>query len=88
MKVYKYQRFDDHLLELNRRGGSFSKAAESVYALLGKVSSRSDPFKGIKTTNHGESRIPKCIKYDLTGAVRLVTVRHKGLPILLFVGDH
>lgn len=88
MKIYKYQRFDDHLLELSRRGGSFSKAAESVYALLGKAPSRSDPFKGLKTTRHGESRIPKCNKYDLTGAVRLVTVRHKGLPILLFVGDH
>jgi hypothetical protein len=88
MKIYKYQGFDDHLLKLSRRGGSFSKAAQTVYALLGKASSKNDPFKGLKTTNHGESRIPKCIKYDLSAAVRLVTVRHKGVPILLFVGDH
>jgi UvrD-like helicase family protein len=87
-KLYKYVGFDDHLLALGRKGGKFSKAANSVYALLGKAGSHDDPFETLKVTNYGESRIDKCVKYDLTGAARLVTVRQSSIVILLYVGDH
>jgi len=41
-----------------------------------------------QVTNHGESRIKHCIKYDLPGACRLVTVQNEGVIYILFVGDH
>ncbi len=75
--------------ELYQRGGSFQKAGEKVMAIIGWVTSGdSNPLKGLKTTNHGETRLKKCVKYDLTGACRLVTIKDAGKVILLFVGDH
>ena len=41
-----------------------------------------------QVTNHGESRIKHCIKHDLPGACRLVTVQNEGVIYILFVGDH
>lgn len=42
-----------------------------------------------RMTQHGESRIRHCIKYDLGGGYRLVTVRPKDTVfLLLFVGSH
>ena len=36
----------------------------------------------------GKSRIPHCIKYDLTGLARLVTVVNNSVCLPLFAGDH
>ena len=41
-----------------------------------------------QVTNHGESRIKHCVKYDLPGACRLVTVHNEGVIYVLYVGDH
>ena len=45
-------------------------------------------FRSFKTTNHGESRIKSCIKYDLGAGFRLVTVNTEKMIWLLFVGNH
>jgi hypothetical protein len=45
-------------------------------------------FMGVPLTNHGENRIAHCIKYDLTGFARLVTVVNNGLCIFLYAGEH
>lgn len=42
----------------------------------------------LPTTNHGENRIPHCVKYDLGSGYRLVTVEHQGQRFLLFAGTH
>lgn len=58
--------FDKVLAELSQRGGQYQWAADQVFKLLGKVSvDVGDPFKALKLTKHGESRIAKCRKYDL-----------------------
>jgi superfamily I DNA/RNA helicase len=77
------------LSDLNRRGGRFQRAAKSVYEMLGKISDPgSDPFRGYATTNKGEKRLKHCIKYDLSGGCRLVTVVNADITFLLFVGIH
>ena len=77
------------LTMLAKRGGKFQKAAQIVYEVIGKVTSGdSEPFRSCKATNYGENRLKHCVKYDLTGACRLVTVVHADITFLLYVGDH
>jgi hypothetical protein len=45
-------------------------------------------FNGLQPTNHGENRVSHCVKYDLTGFARLITVYSNNVCIFLFVGDH
>src|SRR5690606_21770940 len=47
-----------------------------------------DPLGELQRTNHGENRIKHCVKYDLAGRCRLITVQSQHRCILLFVGDH
>jgi len=81
--------FAEGMRNLYRRGGKFQKAAAAVDVLLGKISRRDrNPFAALKQTRNGETRLNNCIKYDLVGACRLVTVQKKGFCFLLYVGDH
>lgn len=47
-----------------------------------------DPFATVKKTKRGESRIPKCVKYDLYDFFRLVTIQDGNAITLLYVGNH
>lgn len=77
------------ITDLYRRGGKFQRAARSVSEILGNITSGiADPFRGYSTTNYGEKRVKHCVKYDLTGACRLVTVVNADITFLLFVGTH
>jgi hypothetical protein len=89
MQFYEYSKFRESIVELARKGSSYSKAAKDAEALVGRVALQQDnPLNGYKTTNHGETRINNCIKYDLCGRSRLVTVQSNGKCFLLFAGDH
>ena len=72
-------------------GGKFGKAAAQVAGILSLTQRKeliAEVFAGISTTNHGETRIQHCVKYDLQGACRLVTVQHKDVCFLMFTGTH
>ncbi len=89
MRFFEYKEFRSSILSLSRKGGSFSKAALAADALIGKVAREDvNPLHGLLTTNNGESRIGNCVKYDLVGRSRLVTVQINDYCLLLFVGDH
>ena len=65
------------------------KAVGQVNMLIGSINSGDkNPLKAFKTTKHGETRIKKCVKYDLHNFCRLVTVKDGEGTTLLFVGDH
>jgi superfamily I DNA/RNA helicase len=74
------------LKELRMSGGPKQQAAEQVSQIIGDFSTEGKTLK--KLTHYGEGRIPHCVKYDLRGDCRLVTVQDKGQVWLLFVGDH
>jgi superfamily I DNA/RNA helicase len=74
------------LKEMRRSGGPKQQAADQVAQIIGDFTLNGSTLA--KLTNWGESRIPHCVKYDLRGACRLVTVQNDGCIWFLFVGDH
>ena len=81
----------ESLTRLNKAGGQYKRAAITVQSLMGKSTMgalASDLLSTLKTTNHGESRINKCVKYDLTGRCRLITIQDNGCVHLCFAGTH
>lgn len=74
---------------LIQRGGHYQKAGKQVAEVLGLIKvNHPNPLNGIPKTNHGESRINHCIKFDLSGFCRLVTIINNDCCFLLYVGDH
>jgi len=74
MKYVRSRELVESVRRLFKLGGSYRRASEKVEAVLGRVANdHPDPFEGFKLTNHGETRIRKCRKYDLPGRCRLVT---------------
>lgn len=91
MKYVQYPDFTLSLRELHQKGGPYQRAAQTVRAAWGQAhlgASYEEVFKGIAVTNNGENRLPHCVKYDLTGHARLVTVVNNGMCMFLFAGDH
>jgi len=88
MEVFQYIDYPKSLVALRRRGGPYQKAAEKAIVLQHDL--RDDGVRAkLPTTNHGENRIKKAVKYDLGGhACRLVTVQDEGFIFLCFAGTH
>jgi len=81
--------FHEKVSELYRLGGNGRRIYKNVYSLLGGIKEEgAKAFRRLKTTNHGESRIKSCVKYDLGAGFRLVTVNTQKMIWLLFVGNH
>ncbi len=88
MEFKQHRDFMPSLRRLYQMGGMFQKSAEKVNAVIGRISTDQEPLKGLRLTKHGESRINKCIKYDLTGFARLITIDDNGIVLFCFVGAH
>lgn len=88
LRLFEYKDFPVALRRLNSQGGRPFKIAQRVYAIYGRDKAGEDPLYGLKPTNHGESRIAHCVKYDLGDGFRLVTIHHEGWCILCFIRDH
>jgi hypothetical protein len=79
--------FDRALHNAFLSGGLPRKKRERVKIVLGSLR-EPDPFATVNTTNHGETRISNCVKYDLGSGWRLVTSQTVKTCTFLFVGDH
>ena len=88
MQFAEYKEFRRSLNSLWKRGGPWQKAADDIYAVLGRLSAGADPLATLSGTRNGESRIKHCFKYHLTKYCRLITVQTDGYCILLYCGDH
>lgn len=89
MIFYTYKEFTSALQKLNSYGGAAQNKANKAYTIWGKAASGEDnPFVGIPVTNHGETRIEHCIKYDLGDGYRLVTVQDENMCMFCFAGKH
>jgi len=78
--------FVKSLRRLRQSGGSKQKAADKVLQIIGNFALGAEEL--FKLTNYGETRIEHCVKYDLPGACRLVTIQDDNSVWFLFVGDH
>jgi len=81
----------DKQLQLLRRSGKKAELAIGRYDQLVKdlrcFGVRHDAVFS-KRTKNGENRLKNCVKYDLGGGYRLVTVRSADHLMLTFVGGH
>jgi len=88
IQYFQMRDFEKSMSHAMQAGGPGKKAAVKVKAVLGSLES-SDPFSQIvTTTNHGESRIPHCIKYDLGSGWRLITTQHAQTCGFLLMAKH
>jgi len=94
MRIAESKNLLGSLRVLNKTNHIGRMVANKVYdlqAALRRVNSfeeASVELERLKVTNHGENRIPNCVKYDLGNGFRLVTIQHKGFIVLEFVGNH
>ena len=79
--------FDKSLKAAFMGGGQRQKKALKAKAILGSLGDN-DPFATVPVTNHGESRIRHCVKYDLGDGWRLITQKTDKTCGFLFLGDH
>lgn len=86
IQYFRSKHFDRALKEA-KLGGPSKRFATKVRAVLGSLED-SDPFHGLRKTRNGETRIPKCVKYDLGDGWRLVTVQDSRICGFIFMGDH
>ncbi|MGJ5036710.1 hypothetical protein ACQR13_21610 [Bradyrhizobium sp. HKCCYLRH3059] len=87
ISYFRTKDFDRSLSSATQAGGRSQKIANKVKAILGGIA-YPDPFTGYPVTNHGETRLPSCVKYDLGDGWRLVTQQTNNACFFLFVGDH
>lgn len=96
MRAIIREDFPYQMRALRKRGGNFKKASEKatvVYSYFRDFpefdyTTSDHPLKELPLTNHGESRIDHCVKYDLPGRCRLITIQDQGILFLAYVGDH
>ncbi|MBV5275889.1 MAG: hypothetical protein JZU52_20375, partial [Lamprocystis purpurea] len=78
MEYRHHKDFMSSVRDLYQKGGLFQKAALQVRAILGGIGVPDTyPFAGFRQTKHGENRVSKCLKYDLIGFARLITITEK-----------
>ena len=70
MRFLQGEAFTLSLRDLYQMGGKYQKAAETVQRIWGRAkldgTNFEEVFQGVPRTNHGEGRVPHCVKYDLT----------------------
>jgi hypothetical protein len=89
MKYIHTKDFAKMISNLMQRGGNYQKAAGKVAQVLGLVKlEKEDPLMSLPVTHSGETRIKHCVKYDLPGRCRLITVQNNGFCFFVYLGDH
>jgi hypothetical protein len=92
MKIIIDKLINVQIQSLILKGGNFQQAAKKCKEIIGDLKLNEDKVQetlnNINKTNHGENRIPNCIKYDLPGFCRLVTIQSNGILALIYLGTH
>jgi hypothetical protein len=88
--IHLARTIERQLLVLRRSGRKGELAAEQYRRILAELKVHGVETPGIfmKRTKNGEYRMKNCIKYDLGGGYRLVTVRHEDRLYVPFLGAH
>ncbi|WP_234853248.1 UvrD-helicase domain-containing protein [Paracoccus everestensis] len=87
--LLRHKDFDASLHKLFKLGGQNRKRYEKATGIIEAIDySGLDDLKRFRVTNHGESRIKSCVKFDLGDGFRLITQQANKFVVLLFVGNH
>jgi hypothetical protein len=87
--AYIDPKLDKCLANLRRSGKKAGLAAERADQMIARLRAGIFlPEQVASATKHGELRIKGCIKYDLGGGYRLVTLKESHRIYLLYIGSH
>jgi hypothetical protein len=87
--LYLDAKLEKQLQALRRSDKRAALAVERVHEIVGRLQAGSPSLADAgSTTKRGEQRLKGCIKYDLGGGYRLVTLKQGGDLYLLFAGSH
>jgi exonuclease VII small subunit len=87
--LYLDAKLDKQLQALRRSDKRAALAVEKVHEIVGRLQAGSLSLADAgSTTKRGEQRLKGCMKYDLGGGYRLVTLKQKGDLYLLYAGSH
>ena len=87
--AYLDPKLDKCLACLRRSGKKANLAADRAEKIISHLRSGVFPPGQVATvTKHGELRIKGCMKYDLGGGYRLVTLKDSRQIFLLYIGSH
>lgn len=88
--IHLSSRFIKQLRFLERSDKKGILAAGQVELIIAHYKNSGEETEEIlaKRTKHGESRLRNCLKYDLGGGYRLITLREGEQLLLAFVGSH
>jgi superfamily I DNA/RNA helicase len=84
--VHRENKFNEVLRSLRNTGGERFNAYKKICEI--RQSLELGERNVCQTTDHGESRLKNCVKYDLGNGYRLVTVDFKEVVILCYAGKH
>ncbi len=88
MDYLEHKEFRPSLRTLQVSGGRGQKVKNKITSVLGSICPEENPFANLKVTNHGESRIRHCVKYDLGDGYRLITIQNKNFVLFCYAGTH
>jgi hypothetical protein len=83
-----YKDYPNSLRKLYQKGGKYKKAVEKSNHIEKIFQYDFCNLRKLNKTKKGESRIKKCIKYELSGNCRLVTIQDRGIILFCFAGTH
>ena len=87
--IFRHKDFDSSLHKLFKLGGQNRKRFEKASGFIEALGHGGlEDLKKFPITNHGESRIRSCVKFDLGDGYRLITQQANKCIVLLFVGNH
>lgn len=88
--IHLTARFNRRLACFDRAGKKSGLAARKARAIIDGIArcGAIPPAFAAETTRHGEKRIRGCVKYDLGGGYRMVTVKQADLLYVVFAGTH
>lgn len=87
--LFRHKDFDSALHKLFKMGGQSKKRYEKATGIFEAINLGGlDAVKNFRVTNHGESRVRSCVKFDLGDGFRLITQHANKCIVFLFVGNH
>ncbi|MEE4315239.1 MAG: hypothetical protein V2J11_12110 [Desulfofustis sp.] len=88
--IHLARAIERQLIVLRRSGKKGELAADQCQRILAELRENGEETAGIflKRTKNGEYRMKNCVKYDLGGGYRLITVRYDDRLYVPFLGTH
>ncbi len=80
-----FEKQTDQLQKADKKAAIAVKEADNI---IHKLASGVPPESAGLMTRHGEYRVHNCLKYDLGGGYRLITVKNEDHLFVMFIGTH